>query len=124
MIFGNASFGLYAFMPQGWVFMISIILIESLLISRLLTNDWQDFSVYKRVGISNITSGIVGIVVSMILNGGWWLVVWFPWVSDNEVNIHNNQIYLLAIAYGLAFLLTLIIELPLNNANKISSMVR
>lgn len=27
----------------------------------------------------------------MALNGGWWLVVWFPWVSKHEVDIHSWQ---------------------------------
>jgi len=115
MILVNVSFGIYAFFPQGWIFMAFIILIESIIVSRQLTQNWRDLSIYGRVTISNVVSGIVGILASLKLNGGWWLVVWFPWVSDNEVRLDNkNQIYGLLILYGLAFLLTLLIELPLN----------
>lgn len=115
MIFGNVSFGIFAFMPQGWIFMAFIILIESLIISRQLTQDWKDLAIYGRVTISNVVSGVVGILASLKLNGGWWLVVWFPWVSDNEVRLDNpNDIQGLLILYGLAFILTLLIELPLN----------
>ena len=115
MIFGNVSFGIFAFMPQGWIFMVFIILIESVIISRQLTKNWGDLAIYGRVTISNVVSGVVGILASLKLNGGWWLVVWFPWVSDNEVRLDNkNDIYGLLILYGLAFLLTLLIELPLN----------
>ena len=112
MILENVSFGIYAFMPQGWLFMISIIILESIIFGRMLQLDLNSFSVYLKIGLSNLVSGIVGIVISMILSGGWWLVVWFPWVGDNEVR--DSQMSLLAIVYGIAFLQTLLIELPAN----------
>ena len=46
----------------------------------------------------------------MILNGGWWLVVWFPWVSSNEVNGFKG----LAVFYAIAFIFTLLIEGTVN----------
>lgn len=49
------------------------------------------------------------------MNGGWWLVVWFPWVSDNEVNLDNPQIRIsLYIYYACAFVVTLILESGVN----------
>ena len=105
----NVSFGIYAFLPQGWVFMISIILIECLGMSYLLTKKWNNRKVFKTVITSNLISGIIGIIGSMILNGGWWLVVWFPWVSDYEVK-GSEGFKSLAILYFIAFVMTLIIE--------------
>lgn len=32
----NVSFGIFAFLPQGWVFMILIMLLESFIMSELL----------------------------------------------------------------------------------------
>ena len=109
MILLNVSFGIYAFLPQGWIFMVSIILMECLGLSYLLTKKWKDGKIYKTIIISNLISGIVGIIGSMILNGGWWLVVWFPWVSDNEVS--GTEVFKwLAILYAIAFVLTILIE--------------
>lgn len=105
----NVSFGIYAFVPQGWIFMISIILIECLGMSYLITKKWKNGKIYKTIIFSNLLSGIIGIIGSMILNGGWWLVVWFPWVSDNEVK-GTEGFKWLAIFYAIAFILTIIIE--------------
>src|SRR5688572_16820862 len=105
----NVSFGVYAFLPQGWIFMIAIILMECLGLSYFLTKNWKNSKIYKAVVVSNLASGLVGIAGSMILNGGWWLVVWFPWVSDNEVSGAEGFKWL-AVFYIIAFVLTLIIE--------------
>jgi sterol desaturase/sphingolipid hydroxylase (fatty acid hydroxylase superfamily) len=109
MIVLNVSFGIYAFLPQGWIFMIAIILIECLGLSYFLTKKIKNKKTYNTVIISNIISGIVGIIGSMILNGGWWLVVWLPWVSSNEVS-GKNGFKTFIIFYLIAFLLTIIIE--------------
>ncbi len=58
MITLNVSFGIYAFLPQGWIFMIAIILIECLGLSKLLTTKWNDTKIYTTVFISNLISGI------------------------------------------------------------------
>ena len=83
MIVWNVSFGIYAFLPQGWIFMIAIILIECLGFSKLMTSKWKENKIYLTMIISNLVSGTIGIIGSMLVNGGWWLVVWFPWVSSN-----------------------------------------
>ena len=77
----NVSFGLYAFLPQGWLFMAFVILAEAILMSLYLTRKIFNGLVYTSAVVSNVVSGLFGIIVSMALNGGWWLVVWFPWVS-------------------------------------------
>lgn len=113
MILLNVSFGIYVAHPLGWIFMILIILIECLALSYLLTSKWTDKKIYIAVFVSNTVSGILGIIGSIILTGGWWLVVWFPWVSDNEVE-GNEGLKALAIFYMVAFVLTILIEWAVN----------
>ena len=112
MILLNVSFGIFAFLPQGWLFMAFVILIESVVLTKLLRHKWYDKRIYGTATLTNLISGITGIVVSMKLNGGWWLVVWFPWVSSKEVNAEN--INWLIVFYACAFILTIIIELFTN----------
>lgn len=105
----NVSFGIYAFMPQGWLFMAAIIIIECLVLSYFLTETWKDSKAYKAAILSNIISGVFGIIASLIINGGWWLVVWFPWVSMHEVNGMEAR-NMLGFFYLAAFVVTVIIE--------------
>lgn len=105
----NVSFGIIAFLPQGWVFMVSIILLECIGLSYLLTKKWKNDKIYTTIILSNLISGIVGIVSTLILNGGWWLVVWFPWVSSFEVR-GTEEFNQLVILYIVAFVLTILIE--------------
>ena len=115
MIQLNVSFGIFAFLPQGWLFMAFVILIECLLISKFLSNQWKNWKLYKTVTLSNLISGIIGIIVSMILNGGWWLVVWFPWVSNNEIDLkYPGNLKTLIIFYLLAFIFSVLIETVIN----------
>jgi hypothetical protein len=116
MIVLDVSFGIFAFMPLGWVFMIFVILIECFIATRLLIKDkWYNKKIWLTISASNIISGLVGVFASLKLNGGWWLVVWFPWISNNEVNIHDHrQIMGMIYYYLVAFALTLLIEFILN----------
>lgn len=103
-------------MPQGWVFMLLIILLEACVMSRVLLKQWLSNDIFTSTLASNLASGIVGIVISMILTGGWWLVVWFPWVSSHEVDIHNSMALLGLIAYYVvAMVLSVLIEWGLNH---------
>ena len=107
----NVSFGIYAFLPQGWLFMAFVIILECLIMTRLLLPKWVDKRIYGVTTLTNIISGLTGIIISMILNGGWYLVVWFPWVSSNEIDLTKTEaLYGLIIFYVVAFVLTLIIE--------------
>lgn len=111
----NVSFGILAFLPMGWIFMAFIVLLECILLTRLLAHQWKNKRIYLTSVLTNTVSGIVGTIISMILNGGWWLVVWFPWVSSNEVNIHNNEsLQNLIVYYISAFFLTIVIETLVN----------
>ena len=115
MIILNVSFGIFAFLPQGWLFMAFVILFESLLMSKILNKTYFDKRIYGVTTATNIISGIIGILASLKLNGGWWLVVWFPWVSNNEVDVTNNEsMKWLYILYACAFALTLIFEILTN----------
>lgn len=104
----NVSFGIFALLPQGWIFMTIIILLECVILSYLTTKFRYDKLIYSTIFISNFLSGLVGFGISILLNGGWWLVVWFPWVSNHEVG--ENAFNELMIYYGCAFVLTLLIE--------------
>jgi hypothetical protein len=102
------------FLPQGWLFMAFVIFIESLLLTKFLNHCWFSKRIYTVTTITNVISGIVGIIISMALNGGWWLVVWFPWVGNNEVDTNFEGLKWLSIFYISAFVLTIIIEMILN----------
>jgi len=111
----DVSFGIYAFMPLGWIFMLCVIAMECVIMARLLPQKWFDKKIYTVTTISNVVSGLTGIILSLELNGGWWLVVWFPWVSNNEIHIANKQAFQGLVGFYLvAFVLTLIIETLIN----------
>ena len=103
-------------MPQGWLFMLLIILLEACIMSRVLLKKWLESGVFVSALVANAVSGIVGIVISMLLNGGWWLVVWFPWVTSNEVNIREPHALLGLLAYYVvALVLSVLIEWCINH---------
>ena len=115
MILLDVSFGIFAFLPQGWLFMAFVILIECLIMTKMLNQNWFDKRIYGITALSNVISGATGIIISMILNGGWYLVVWFPWVSSNEINLSNSEsLKALIIFYVCAFILSIIIESLIN----------
>lgn len=115
MIFLNVSFGIYAIMPQGWIFMIFIIILECLIMTETLEKTLSNRKIYNTIIASNLISGATGFIISMVLNGGWWLVIWLPWVSDNEVRT-NTEFEEILIYYFFAFILTILIETAFNIA--------
>lgn len=107
----NVSFGIFAFLPEGWLFMILIMLLESFILSKLLCHKKIDKQIYISIFGSNIISGAMGIITTLALNGGWILVVWFPWVSSHEINISEpGNLLIFVLFYLVAFILTLILE--------------
>lgn len=111
----NVSFGIFAFLPQGWLFMLLVIVIEAIAMSQFLTKKTFKLSIFGAALLSNIVSGAVGIIASLMLNGGWWLVVWFPWVSSHEVDGSSPQALLLLVVYYLvALIISMLIEGLLN----------
>jgi branched-subunit amino acid transport protein len=65
--------------------------------------------VARATTVANLVSGAVGFCLSLLHNSGWWVVVWFPWVSRNEVGIPSQLNKFLAY-YVAAFLLSILIE--------------
>ena len=112
----NVSFGIYAFLPMGWLFMAFVILGEGFLMSRYLIKKKFNKRIYLTAALSNIVSGAVGIITTLALNGGWWLVVWFPWVSKHEVDVRDPQsLRTLVLFYAAALILSVLIELLVNH---------
>ena len=111
----NVSFGIFAFLPQGWMFMILIILLEAWLMSRWLCKKRFDRRITATAFLSNFVSGLTGIITTLILNGGWILVVWFPWVSTHEIDITSPDSLLgFCVIYLIAFVLSVLIEAIIN----------
>lgn len=50
----NVSFGIYAFLPQGWLFMVFVIILECLIITELLLSKRFNKRVYAMITLSNI----------------------------------------------------------------------
>ena len=112
----NVSFGIYAFLPMGWLFMAFVMLGEGFLMSWHLIRKKFNKRIYLTAALSNIISGAVGIITTLELNGGWWLVVWFPWVSKHEVDIRDPQsLRTLVLFYAAALILSVLIELLVNH---------
>ena len=111
----DVSFGIFAFMPLGWLFMAFVILIECVILTKFLKHRWFNKRIYAAATLTNMISGMTGIAISMGINRGWWLVVWFPWVSrydvDPKTTYNMNKLF---IYYAFAFILTIIIELFTN----------
>ncbi len=109
LLLANVSFGILALMPKGWFFMACTVVLEAWLFSRLLfAVPWQRRAALTAL-TANVISGGAGFGLSILLNGGWWVVVWFPWVSHKEVNT-TEQVLWLSVYYLLAFLLSVTIE--------------
>lgn len=104
----NATFGFLIAEPLGWLIMLSVTAIECLVMSKILDKSWNSFDIYFKTIFANFTSGIVGFILSIGISKGWWLVVWFPWVSSNEVD--ENLLHYFIIYYLAALLLTIIVE--------------
>ncbi len=108
----NVSFGILILLPPGWLIILLTLFIESLIISKLLKKQYYDKRIYLVVIASNLISGAIGFIGSLFLNGGWWLVTWFPWVSNNEVRSPHLQEFV--IYFAVAILLTFITEIIIN----------
>ena len=111
----NVSFGIFAFLPEGWLFMILVMLLESFIMSELLCRRVMNGKITAVVFFSNFISGLLGIITTLSLNGGWMLVVWFPWVSSHEIDLSMpNALTGLVVFYLIAFVLSVLIEELIN----------
>mgnify|MGYP001210797525 CR=1 FL=1 len=84
----NVSFGILAFSPLGWVLMLIVILLEGFLLALFLPNA-SGKSHYVTSLVANAVSGAAGFAVSMSVTGGWWLVIWVPWVTSAEASLEQ-----------------------------------
>ena len=92
----NVSFGIYAFLPMGWLFMAFVILGEGFLMSRHLIRKKFDKKIYLTAAVSNIISGAVGIITTLELNGA-------------------QSLRTLVLFYAAALILSVLIELLVNH---------
>ena len=93
-----------------------VILCEAIILSKYLIHKRYDKRIYLTELLSNMVSGIAGIITTLHLNGGWWLVMWFPWVTSHEVNVREHkEVLWLIIYYVVAFILSLLIEWGINH---------
>lgn len=103
----NVSFGILVFDPLGWGLMLLVVAMEALLLSRRLPPASLK-SCFHLSLLTNAASGLVGFIVSMLVTGGWWLVVWVPWVTAREAS--REQWPDLAAFMGVAYAGSVIIE--------------
>jgi hypothetical protein len=103
----NVSFGILAFHPLGWGLMLLVVCLEGFLLSRTLPASPGRSYFYTSLAANGV-SGVFGFVASMILNGGWWLVVWVPWVTAYEAS--REQWKYLAIYMAAAYASSVLLE--------------
>lgn len=89
LVLGNVSFGILVVTPFGWLLMALVICLEALILSKVLRGVYWQGRIALASLVTNAISGICGVVISHLHNGGWWMVVWVPWVSANEVGAGN-----------------------------------
>ena len=70
----NVAFGILLFLPPGWIVILLVLIIESVIVSRILEKKWFDKILIKSVICANLVSGIVGVAATMNFNYGLWLV--------------------------------------------------
>ena len=104
----NVSFGILAFHPIGWALMLAVIGVEAVMLRRFCNADATTPRLFLVSAVANGVSGAVGFAVSLWLNGGWWLVVWVPWVTANEAV--RSQWPQLAAYMAIAYALSVVIE--------------
>lgn len=107
----NVSFGLLAATPIGWLLMALVIGLESILLSWLIDRRAFSLRMARVVLLANAVSGVAGVLFSLALNRGWWLVVWVPWVRPSDIaerQLPKLGAYLLG-----AFALSVLLEAPI-----------
>jgi len=111
----EVSFGIFVFFPQGWLFMTLVILIECIIMTKILKKNWFDIRIYGFTALTNVISGIGGLLISMVLTNFQYIVVWFPWVGSTDFNPSNTEsLNGLIILYAVAFILSVLLELFTN----------
>lgn len=116
MLLLNTSFGKYASMPLGWIFMFLLLVLEAFIMSKALKKQrGYDFGVMASTAVSNVVSGALGAYISKLIDHGWMLVVWFPWVSSIEVDtVDTETLFSFVLYFVAAFLGTVFVEIIIN----------
>ena len=100
---------------MGWILMLLVVIAEIIIVSKFLSRQTFNPRIMLPVVVSNIVSGALGAIISKLLNGGWMLVVWFPWVSSIEVNTEDTETLLAFVVYLVAsFVGTVLVEVLVN----------
>jgi hypothetical protein len=107
-VLSNVSFGIFAFHPLGWGLMLAVIAMEAVALRTFLRGESQKRNHFLVSLVANAASGAAGFVISMGITGGWWLVIWVPWVTANEAS--HDQWPELAAFMGVAYVLSVLIE--------------
>jgi hypothetical protein len=115
MLLYTASFGKYASHPLGWSVFLLVIIAEGIIMSQFLENKKFEARIMLPCCVSNIVSAVAGALLSKVVNNGWMLVVWFPWVSSVDIDLNNSESFITFVTTLVgAFIFTVIIEVILN----------
>ena len=95
----NVSFGIFAFLPMGWLFMAFVIFGEAFLMCKYLIQKKFDARIYKSAAVSNIVSGVIGIIISMALSYAFAAVPLFDGISSGIKVIILTVVISAAAAY-------------------------
>ncbi|EPF27433.1 hypothetical protein HMPREF1221_00241 [Treponema socranskii subsp. paredis ATCC 35535] len=107
----NVSMAILILMPQGWAIIAAILLLEAGLFYLFLKHEYKFKKIFWRLTVSNLVSGISGFILSLVLNGGWLGVFWFPWIGSHEIQFMSPFFILY---FFIIFAITLLIEIPIN----------
>ena len=111
----NVSMIILILMPLGWGIIGTILVLEALLFYLLLNKKVAFLSTLGYLSISNLLSGLAGFGLSLLHNGGWYGVFWFPWISSHELSLKDpHSLRFFIIYFLIIFIITMIIEIPIN----------
>lgn len=111
----DVNFGIFILLPPGWIIMAVIILCECYIFSKILCGKKFDKRMYLTQLISNSSSGILGIVISLLLTQGGIIVLWFPWLTARGLSdIDVKALLFFTVFYILTFILSVGVEWVIN----------
>lgn len=102
----RVSFRQYFWTPLPFIFLLLIALLEGCIASQLLKREVFNKHIIITFLISNITGYFVEYFLSVLLNGGFTLLVWVPWVKI----IGTKDLFVYAISFPIIFIVTLLVE--------------
>lgn len=113
MMLLNVPFGAVLFMPPGWIYIISVIVLESFVASRYLKHKNWDKNLFLVLLSSNLLSGLIGLFIGLFLNLA--IVFWTP-IFGRELwdFIASSGILLVFSSYLGVMLATILLEFLFN----------